>query len=133
MQAGIKGVESGTSAVCAVNLIVNNLVLPVSLLYAHFRPTGKGFLTLSLPDYTVAAIHRLESLQMSGSYLYGEPIYNIWSPRVRGMAMLGDGPSAGLDAGTTVSMSGFPGRTAISDIYKLVKGFDVKKITFVPL
>jgi len=47
--------------------------------------------------------------------------------------MLGDGPSAGLTAGVTVTMSGFPGRTPISDIYKLLKDFDVEKITSVPL
>ena len=88
---------------------------------------------MSLPDYTLAAIRSLEGLNIGGSHVSGEPIYNIWSPRVCGRSLPGDGQSAGLEAGTTVTMSGFPGRTAISDIYKLLKDFNLKKVTAVPV
>lgn len=88
---------------------------------------------MSLADFTKAAILRLEDLHVAGSRVSGEPIYNTLSPRVRSEAILGDGPSAGVEPGKTVSMSGFPGRTHISDISKLLKGFDVTKITAVPM
>jgi len=112
MQADIKGVDS------------------VDLLYTHFRPTGKALLTMSLPEYTLPAVRGLEDLNVAGSRVSGEPIYNIWSTRVNNQ---GDGPSAGLEAGTTVTMSGFPGRTPLSDIYKWLKDFDVKKISAVAI
>jgi hypothetical protein len=101
-------------------------------LYTHFRPTGKALLTTSLPSYTQAVIRGLEDLNVAGSRVSGEAVYNIWSDRVKGEAP-GDGPSAGLEAGKTVTISGFPGRTSIQDIYKLLKNFDVKQITAVPL
>jgi hypothetical protein len=88
---------------------------------------------MSLPDYTQAAINGLQDLNIGGSHVSGEPIYNIWSSRVCGNALPGDGVSAGVEAGTTVTMSGFPGRTDISDIYKLLKAFDLKKVTAVPV
>jgi hypothetical protein len=86
---------------------------------------------MSLPDYTLPAVRGLEDLNVAGSHVSGEPIYNIWSPRVNAQATLGDGPSAGVEAGTTVTMSGFPGRTHLSDIYRWLKDFDVKQITAV--
>jgi len=88
---------------------------------------------MSLADYTPAAIRDLEDLNVAGSRVFGEPIYNIWSPRVKSEATLGDGPSAGFEPGKTVTMSGFPGKTPIPDIYKLLKDFDVAKITAVPI
>jgi len=112
VQADVKGVDS------------------VDLLYTHFRPTGKALLTMSLPDYTLPAVRGLEDLNVAGSPVSGEPIYNIWSLR---KGLLGDGPSAGLEAGTTVTMSGFPGKTHLSDVYKWLKDFDVKQITAVAI
>lgn len=105
----------------------------MNLLYTHFRPLGKALLTISLPEYTQPAIREIEDLNVAGSRVFGEPIYNVESTRVIGKAMLGNGPSAGLEAGKTVTMSGFPGRISITNIYKLLKDFDVNKITAVPM
>jgi len=88
---------------------------------------------MTTADYTPDAIRNLEGLNVAGSHVAGEAIYNIWSNKVRGKSLLGDGPSAGLQAGKAVTMSGLPGKMAISYMYRLLKGFDVKKITAVPL
>jgi hypothetical protein len=105
----------------------------VDLLYSHFRPTGKALLTMSIPDYTRGAVQTLEDLHVAGSRVSGEAVYNVWSAMVRGKAISGDGPSAGLEAGKTVTLSGLPGRTSITDVYRLLNGFDVKKVTAVPM
>ncbi len=88
---------------------------------------------MTAADYTPDAIRNLEGLNVAGSCVAGEAIYNIWSSKVQGKSLLGDGPSAGLRAGKAVTMSGLPGRMSILDMYRLLKGFDVKKITAIPL
>ena len=88
---------------------------------------------MSLPEYTQPAVRGIEDLNVAGSRVFGEPVYDVESSRVIGKAMLGDGPSAGLEAGKTVTIFGFPGRVPITNIYKLLKDFDVNKITAVPM
>lgn len=88
---------------------------------------------MSLPDYTRAAVQNLEDLHVAGSRVSGEAIHNVWSAILRARAISGDGPSAGVEAGKTVTLSGLPGRTSITDVYRLLNGFDIKKVTAVPM
>lgn len=88
---------------------------------------------MSLSDYTDAAIQNLQDLTVAGSCVSGEAVYNVWSSVVRGDAIAGDGPSAGHEAGKTVTLSGLPGRFSITEVYRLLQGFDVKKVTIVPM
>ncbi|KAF9477364.1 hypothetical protein BDN70DRAFT_837955 [Pholiota conissans] len=113
MQADVKGVSE------------------VSIYYRHFRPTGKAVLTMSLPDFTRNAVHRLQNTRILGVRPEAEPILSPEkmlrkSEKGKPFEATGDGPSAGVIPGKTVSLSGLPGRTGIDSIYKLVTGFKLE-------
>ncbi|KAF8955468.1 hypothetical protein BDZ97DRAFT_290326 [Flammula alnicola] len=116
MQAGMKGVSD------------------VSLYYNHFRPTGKAILTMALPDYTRDAIRKAHSVTILGTKVEAEPIYrpeSMLNPEHklanRYLETTGDGASAGVAVGSTVSLCGLPGRAGVEAVQSMVKGFELVK------
>ncbi|KAH9483981.1 hypothetical protein JR316_0003459 [Psilocybe cubensis] len=111
-------------------------VSEVSLFYKHCRPTGKAILTMALPDYTRNAIREASSLSFPGRKIDAEPITNIKSYGIgtggQRSTVLGTGPSANCPERRTVTIHGFPGRTPVSQVVKLLEGFRVDKDLPVP-
>lgn len=98
-------------------------VADVALNYVHFRPSGKAILTMSLPDYTADAIRAASNITISGCKVEAEPIEHPEVMMPSGESLLGNGTSAGVVVGKTVTISGLPGKTRPPAVLKLVKGF----------
>lgn len=104
----------------------------MELYYKHFRPTGKAILTLALPDYVRDAIHRLKNVTILGGMVGAEPVQ---IPQKMGIDVAtswqleaaGNGPSAGVSPGRTVSLFGTPGRLSIHAIQHMVKDYKLAK------
>ncbi|CAA7265423.1 unnamed protein product [Cyclocybe aegerita] len=107
-------------------------VADVSRLYKHFRPQKKVLITMSLPDYTPDALRAAKDVHILGFPLDVDVVHN------RDVVLTsdpkhGDGPSAGVVPGRTVTLAGLPGRSTYAHVRQLLKGFEFEKIIAVPL
>jgi len=111
----------------------HNVYSLVELNYTHFRPNGKATLTMEVPEYTSEALQQANSLMISGIQVIAEPIYDSLSNHAMARPLFGDGPSAGAFPFDTVSIAGVPGKTRVSEVQKMLSGFNVVNIKSVPL
>ncbi|CAL1704483.1 unnamed protein product [Somion occarium] len=120
---------------CAKNNLSNTEKF--NLLYERFKPTGKGFVSFTSPEFTPNAVKTLQHAMVGGSRVEVELV----SPNgmnqpgrtrgARGKAQaverglfLGDGPDAGLTrAGTNVLLTGLPGKSTADIIKQYVRTF----------
>jgi len=103
-------------------------VADVALNYAHFRPTGKAILTMSLPDYTREAIRAAGNITISGCRVEAEPIEHPELMMPSRTELTGNGISAGVVVGKTVTLSGLPGKTKQAAVVKMVEGFKLANL-----
>ena len=81
---------------------------------------------MSLPDYTREAIRAAENIAISGCRVEAEPMeHPEWMMPSR---VTGNGASAGVVVGKTVTLSGLPGKTRMSTVLKMVEGFKLAKL-----
>jgi hypothetical protein len=102
----------------------------VALNYAHFRPTGKAILTMALPDYTREAIRAAGNITISGCRVEAEPIEHPELMIPSGSGLTGNGASAGVVVGKTVTLSGLPGKTWLPPVFKMVEGFKLANLKY---
>ena len=100
----------------------------MALNYAHFRPTGKAVLTMSLPDYTREAIRAAGNITISGCKVEAEPIEHPELMMPSRTQPTGNGISAGVVVGKTVTLSGLPGKTKATAVVKMVEGFKLANL-----
>lgn len=134
---GISGIERGQSPKFQL-FSPSHKNFIVDLQYKHFRPTGKAIVTMTLPDFTDSAVAACKRLPFRGYELEAMPIVDPASPAPtpgdvssksfnRYKESLGDGLSAGVIPGKTVTLSGFNGRTTTDAVRHLVSNFKLRK------
>lgn len=83
---------------------------------------------MSLPDYTREAIRAAGNITISGCKVEAEPIEHpeLMMPSPTGLT--GNGASAGVVVGKTVTLSGLPGKTRLPTVYRMVEGFKLANV-----
>lgn len=131
----IKGVSEGEHpSPSFLDLFFWLKISTVSMLYKHFRPTGKAVLTMALPDYITPALRAAQSISLPMCEISAEVVpdpeglfRNGQDGRVaqdgKDAGVTGNGSSAGVPAGRTVTIYGFNGRTPASQVLPMLKGF----------
>jgi len=83
---------------------------------------------MSLPDYTREAIRAAENIAISGCRVEAEPMeHPEWMMPSR-TGVTGNGASAGVVVGKTVTLSGLPGKTRTLAVLKMLEGFKLAKL-----
>jgi hypothetical protein len=83
---------------------------------------------MSLPDYTREAIRAAENITISGCKVEAEPMEYPEAMMSSQTELTGNGASAGVVVGKTVTLSGLPGKTRTSAVLKMVEGFKLANL-----
>ncbi|KAI8998580.1 hypothetical protein BD414DRAFT_512189 [Trametes punicea] len=114
----------------------------VAIDYERFRPTGKGILTFSLPEYAAAAYKALNSTVVGGKRVQARPISIVPEiPRSRGIKgrleaaqrgiITGNGPSGGVtSSGRNVVLYGLPAKVIPAVLVEALRSFKLAGTEF---
>lgn len=83
---------------------------------------------MSLPDYTREAIRAAGNITISGCKVEAEPMEHPEAMMPSQTGLTGNGASAGVVVGKTVTLSGLPGKTRLPAVLKMVEGFKLANL-----